>query len=98
MQHNLDWIALGVVLVALAPVVSNSISEDATVLVESRGGNAASDVGIPLETVLGVLVPEVERAVRSGSAKGSVDGMEGDIVDSMYIDDVVHRRISMAFE
>lgn len=63
MQHNLDRIALRVVLVSLAPIVTNGISKDAAILVESRRRNAATHVRISLETVLSVLVPEVECTV-----------------------------------
>ena len=76
MKHHLDRIALGVVLVALGPIVTNSISEDGTVLVEGSGGDAAADVGVTLETVLGVLVPEVECSIGTGCAECAVDGME----------------------
>lgn len=50
-------------LEALAPVVANGIGEDASRLVELRRGDATTHVGVALETVLGILVPEVERAV-----------------------------------
>lgn len=63
MQHHLDGIALRTVLVALTPVVPDSISKDAARLAERGGRDAPSDVGVALETVLGVLVPEVEGAV-----------------------------------
>lgn len=98
MQHNLDRIALRVMLVALAPVVTNGIGKDATRLVKRRRRDAAPHIRISLETVLGVLVPEVERAVRSSRAKGAMDGVERNIVDSVDVDDVVYRRISVTFE
>lgn len=63
MQHDLDWVVLSVVLEALAPVVADGIGKDASRLVELGRADATTHVGIALETVLGILVPEVERAV-----------------------------------
>lgn len=76
MQHDLDGIALSVVLVTLGPVVANSIGKDGTVLVKGSRGDAASDVGVTLETMLGILVPEVECSIGAGSAECAVDGVE----------------------
>lgn len=98
MQHNLDRIVLRVVLVPLAPIVTNGISKDAAVLVECRCRNAASHVGISLETMLCVLVPEMERTIRTGCAKGPVDGVERDVVDRMDVYNVVDGRVSVALE
>ena len=84
MQHHLDGIALRVVLVALGPVVTNGVGEDAARLVERGGGDAAADVGVPLEAVLGVLVPEVKRAVGAGRAEGAVDGVKADSVQGVH--------------
>ena len=63
MEHDLDRIILRIVLVALAPVVADCIGKDATVLVKRRCRDAASHIGVSLQTVLGVLVPEVECSV-----------------------------------
>jgi len=98
MKHNLDRILRRVVLVALAPVVGDGVGEDVTRLVEGGGNDAAADVGVALETVLGVLVPEVEGAVGASGAEGSVDGVEGDVVYGMDSDDVVGWGVAVAFE
>lgn len=97
-QHYLDRETLRVVLVTLAPVVANGVGKDAAVLVECRRRDAAADVGVALEAVLGVLVPEVERAVGAGGAKGAVDGVEGDGVDGVDIYGVVDGLIAVALE
>lgn len=97
-QHDLDGVVLGVVLVALAPVVANGVGEDAAVLVEGGGGDAAADVGVALEAVLGVLVPEVEGAVGAGGAEGAVDGVEGDVVDGVDAGDAVDGGVAVALE
>lgn len=98
MQHHLDRIALRVLLVPLAPVVTNGVSKDATILVKLRRCNAASNVGVSLKTVLGILVPEVECAIRTRCAEGAVNGVEGNVVDGVDIDDVVDGGIAVAFE
>ena len=63
MQHDLGRILLVVTLESLRPVVANGVGEDGSVLVERGGGDASTDVGVSLQTVLGILVPEVERTV-----------------------------------
>lgn len=98
MQHDLDWVVLSVVLEALAPVIANGIGEDASRLVERRRSDATTHVGIALETVLGILVPEVERAIRSSGAKGSVDRVEGNVVDGMHVNHIALNRVAMAFK
>lgn len=97
-QHNLDGVVLRVVLVPLAPIVTDSVCKDAACFVECRGRDAASNVGVSLKAVFGILVPEVERAVGTGCAEGTVNRVEGDGVDGVNIDDVVDGRIAVAFE
>lgn len=63
MKHQLDRLLLIVGLVALRPVVADSISKDAAVAVEVGCGDGPADVGIALEPVFGVLVPEVESTI-----------------------------------
>lgn len=98
MQHDLDGVVLRIVLVALAPVVADGVGKDAAALVERRRRDAAADVGVALEAVLGVLVPEVERAVGAGGAEGAVDGVEGDGVDGVDVDGVVDGGVAVALE
>ena len=97
-QHNLDGVALGVILESLAPVVADGVGEDGACLVEGRGRDAAADTGISLQALLGVLVPEVERAVRAGGAESAVYRVEGNVVNGVNVDNTVHCRITMAFE
>ena len=98
MQHDLDRIVLRVVLVALAPVVTNGIGEDAAILVERGGGDAAADGGVALESVLCVLVPEMERSVRASRTESAVLGMEGNVIHGVNVGDVVLRCISVTLE
>lgn len=98
MQHNLDGVLRRVPLVPLAPVVRDGIREDAARLVEGRRNNGATDGRVPLEAVLGILVPEVEGAVGASGAEGAVDGVEGDVVYGVDGDDVVGRGLAVALE
>jgi hypothetical protein len=78
MQHNLIRILRVISCITLMPVIRNSVGENAAVVVKVCAGDAAADFGVAFETVLGVLVPEVECAVATGGAEGAVDGVEGD--------------------
>lgn len=98
MQHQLDGLLWVVSLVALGPVVADGIGKDVAVFVEGRCSDGTANVGIALETVLGILVPEMERAIRAGSRKGSMHWVEGDIVDSVDASDVVHSRVTVTLE
>jgi hypothetical protein len=50
--------------------------------------------------MLRVLVPEVERPIRSGSAESSMDWVKGYSINGEYLVDIAIRRIrlAMAFE
>lgn len=76
MQHHLDRVVLRVVLVSLGPVVADSVCEDGTVLVELSRGDATADVGVALQAVLSILVPEVEGTIGTSGAECAVDGVE----------------------
>jgi hypothetical protein len=86
------------VLVALAPVVADGVGKDVARLVEGGGRDGPADGGIALEAVLGVLVPEVEGSIRTGSAEGAVDRVERDVVDRVDVRDVVGGRVTVALE
>lgn len=80
-QHDLVGVVCAVVLVALAPVVAHRVSEDVSGPAEVCRGDASTNVGVALQSVLGVLVPEVECAVCTCSGEGAVNGVERDSVD-----------------
>ncbi len=69
----------------LAPVVTDGIRKDAAVVVERRAHNRAPHLRVPLQPVLGVLVPEVERAVAPRRAEGAVHRMPVDVVDGKHL-------------
>lgn len=96
MQLELNRI-LGVIpRIAFAPVVTNRIREDVAVAAERRRGDAAADLRVALETVLGVLVPEVECAVAAGGAEGAVLRVEGDGIDGVDFGDVALGGVGLA--
>jgi hypothetical protein len=98
MQHHLRRRGGSVALIALAPVVTNRIREDVPRRTEARRGDRTADRGIALESVLGVLVPEVEGAVGAGGAEGAVLGVHGDGVDGVDLGDVALRGVAVALE
>lgn len=77
MKLNLNRQTRCIMRIPLTPIIADSVSEDGTVVVESRSCDAAADFWVTFESVLGVLVPEVECAVGACGAEGAVDGVEG---------------------
>lgn len=98
MQHHLVRILPCVALESLAPVVANSVRKNRARLVERRRRDAAADIGIPFQTVLGVLVPKVKGAVAACRAECAVLGVERDIVDRVDVCHAALRRVAMALE
>ena len=100
MQHNLVGQLRRIDGVALAPIVTDGVGKNIAGAVEGRGGDGAAYFRVALEPVLGVLVPEMERAIAAGCAEGTVDGVEGDGVDGKYVGHVAlcGRGLSVAFE
>lgn len=100
MQHDFIRQLLCIGRIAFAPIVTDSVSEDIPGTIERGAGDRASDGGIALETMFGVLVPEVKGAVTAGGAEGAVLRMEGDGVDGVNVGDVavIGGCFAMAFE
>jgi len=99
-QHDLVGV-LGVVgSVSLVPIVRDGVREDGAVVVEVSAADASTNLRVTLQTVLGVLVPEVECAVATGCAEGAVDGVEGDGVDRVDVGHIagVGGVLTMALE
>lgn len=77
MKLDLDRVVLCVATETLAPVVTDGVGENVAVLAEACCDNAAADLGVALEAVLGVLVPKVESSVGTCSGEGAVLWVEG---------------------
>jgi hypothetical protein len=71
---DLDRVVLCVATETLAPIVTDGVSENVAVLAEACCDNAAADLGVALEAVLGVLVPKVESSVGTCSGEGLLSG------------------------
>ena len=95
-KFDLDGVVLGVATVPLAPVVADGVGKDVSVLAEAGCDDAAADFRVALETVLGVLVPEVEGTVGTGSGEGAVLGVEGDGVYGVDLCDVAVGGVLLA--
>lgn len=100
MQHDLVGRLRSIYGVAFAPVVADGIGEDVAGSVEGRGRDGPTDLRVPLESMLGVFVPEMKGAVRAGCAEGAVHRVEGDGVDAEDVGHVAcgRRRLSVTFE
>ena len=100
MQHDLIGRLRGIDGVAFAPVVADRVGEDAAGAIECRGRYGSADLRVPFESVLGVLVPEMEGAVGAGCAESAVHRVEGDGVYAEHVRHVTRRRwrLSVTFE
>jgi hypothetical protein len=96
MQLELDRVLRGIRRITLAPVIAHSVRKDVAILVEAGRGNGAADLGVTLEPVLCVLVPEVEGTITTGGAEGAVLRVEGNGVYGVNFGDVARRRILLA--
>lgn len=99
-QHDLVGVLWVVRSIALAPVVGYCIGEDTASSVEGSRADCASNLGVTLQSVFGVLVPEMESAIAACSTEGTVLWVEGDSVDRVDVRHValVWRVRTMAFE
>lgn len=88
MEHDLARLLLVVLLVPLAPIVTHSIGENASLSVECCRGDRGTGAWVSLESVLRVAVPKVECAVTTSSGEGTVFWMEGDGVHTVYVADI----------
>jgi hypothetical protein len=96
MQLDLDRV-LGVVpTVPFTPVVADRVRENIACTRERRSRDASANLWVALETVLCVLVPEVEGAIAASGAEGAVDGVEGDCVDRVDFCDVALAGVGLA--
>lgn len=100
MQLQLDRVLRSVPAKTLTPVIADRVREDIAVPRESSSGDRASDLRITFETMLGILIPEVEGTVATGGAECAVLGMEGDSIYGVDFRDVPLGGIllAMAFE
>ena len=84
----IDWVEHDLVLAvglvaseALAPVVAAGVGEDHAISVEVRAADRLSCFWITLQSMLGILVPEVKRSVATGCAECAKYRVKADRVD-----------------
>ena len=97
-QHDFVRIIWIVGCVSFAPVITDSVCEDRTVLVESACRDSATDCWISLESVFCYPIPEVECSVGASCTKCAVLWVEGNCVDRIDVRHVILWGISVAFE
>lgn len=97
-KHDLVRVILLASLVSLAPVVAYGISKDSTARVECGCCDAATYSGVALQSMLRVLVPEMESAIATSGAECTVLWVERDIIDRVDIGDVALRRVTVTLE
>ena len=88
MQHDLVRQLRRIALKPLAPIIADRVRKNAPVSREIRGADRTSDLWKAFQPVLGVFVPEMERAVTAGGAECAVDRVEGYVVDAEDVADV----------
>ena len=100
MQHDFVRQLRRVGVEPLTPIIADRIGENATRAIERGRADGAAHLRVPLQAILGILVPEMEGAVAARGRKGPLHGMEVDRVDGVDIADVAlrGRRLPMALE
>ena len=100
MKHHLVRQLLGIGRVTLTPVVTHSISKDVPVTVESSAGDSSPNGWVSFQTVLCILIPEVEGTVTTSGTESAMNRVEGDVVDGVDVADValVGWGLAVAFE
>ena len=100
MKHHLVGQLLGIGRVTLTPVVTHSISKDVPVTVESSAGDSSPNGWISFQTVLCILIPEMEGTVTASGAESAMDRVKGDVVNGVDVADValVGRGLAVTFE
>lgn len=86
--------------IPFAPVIADGVGKDVTILAEACGCDGAADFRIPFEPMFGVLVPEMECAIRARSAECTMYRVERDGIDGIHLGHVTVDGVllAMAFE
>ena len=99
MQHDLIHPLRRIGTIPFAPIITHTIRKDISRAIEIRRRDAAAHFRIPLESMLGVFIPEMKGPVRAGGAESAVLRVEGKGVDAVDVCVVRARAgVAMAFE
>ena len=100
MQHDFIRQLRRIGVEPFTPIIADRIRENASRAIERGRADRAPYLGIPLQPILGILVPEMERAVAPRGREGALHGMEVDRVDRIHVADIAlrGRGLPMALE
>ena len=84
MQHDLDRIIRRIMRIALAPIITDRVRKNIPIAIERRRRDGPSNLWISFQSVLRVLVPEMEGAIAARRAECAVNRMEGNRVDGVH--------------
>jgi len=89
-----------VVSIAFTPIIADCICKNVAIAVECCARDGTANGWVALQTMLCVLVPEVEGPITARSAEGPVDRVERDCIHSVDVADItgIGGRLAMAFE
>lgn len=96
MQHDLVRVLLRVATVPFAPVVTHRVCENVAIPGEVGRADRAAHLGVALQPVLRVLVPEVKCSVGASCREGAVLRMEADGVDGEDVAGIAVRGVWLA--
>ena len=98
MQHNLIHHLRCIHRIPFAPIIAHTVRKYIPRPIKVRGCDSAAHFGVAFESVFCVLVPEMEGAVASSGAEGSVLRVEGNGVDGVDVCVVLGGAVAVAFE
>lgn len=86
--------------ISLAPVVAHRIGKDVSAVAECGRWNLSSHFWVPLESVFGIFVPEMESTVRACSAECAMYRVERNGVyrEDLILIAIAGVRLTVAFE
>lgn len=103
MQHHFVDILWCIFLISLTPVIADRICEHRPLSIKRGRGDWSSDCWVPLQSVLRISIPEVERTITASSGESAMDWMKGDCIDAVDIGHISIRAsgrwcVTVAFE
>jgi len=100
MQHNLIRQLRRIHRVPFTPIITDGICKYSPTLVKRCSTNGPSNLRIPFQTMLRILVPEVECTVATCGTEGAVHGVETYCIDAVDVADIPRcwGGLAVAFE
>jgi hypothetical protein len=85
MQHDLIRKIWCIKQIPLTPIIANCISKELSIHIKRRRRNLSLNTWIQVQPALSLIVPELEGAVRTARAEGTMNWMNRDIVDGPHV-------------